>query len=392
MPDLNGIPESTEFRRRIGRTGLTATLKKSDPEIEELLKALQQAEYWRTSISAAALPHLRAVRKACLKWMSLNPEPPFGKIRAVRPHIRELVDAVHARISTVVEIVYAAPTRKSAKENLGLLRTMHDHLPSRLYTSTADGEVARGGRVGKRLDADYQVERLTGRPAPADLRNAAALDKYKQAISGASTMLPFEAWIEQVLIPQDEEDQGTRYFAHSMGGASNMLRLPDRVKQCDKEERKCYVLTITAGQVKDASGNAYHTGTKETHFSGEGWAIYVVGMDNTFYSASHVVNKFHHSSFLAGGPVQGAGEIAVDQGRIVAITNKTGHYKAGPAELTRTLFLLHRGGVQLDTIKVTDPFPGRNPGKIWLSGKQALLSGCVFDGAVGVAPPPTVLP
>jgi len=165
------------------------------------------------------------------------------------------------------------------------------------------------------------------------------------------------------------------------------LKKTERVKYCDENERKDYVVTIAAGVVSDASGNKYHTGTKETHFSGKGWAIYVVGLDNTFYSNSHLVNVFHHSSFLSGGPVQGAGEIAVNAGKVVAVTNKTGHYTAGAAELTRTLFLLHRGGVNLDEIKVNDPFKAKD---VWVTGRECLLAGGDFTGLTGGTPPAKV--
>ncbi len=37
--------------------------------------------------------------------------------------------------------------------------------------------------------------------------------------------------------------------------------------------------------------------------------------------------RFHHSSFLAGAPVKAAGEWLVVDGQVMAITDKTGHYK-----------------------------------------------------------------
>ena len=55
-----------------------------------------------------------------------------------------------------------------------------------------------------------------------------------------------------------------------------------------------------------------------------------------------------------------AGEIMINGGRIVGLTNKTGHYKAGPAELATALSYLDMfGGVNLQNVAVSDPFKSR---------------------------------
>ncbi len=53
----------------------------------------------------------------------------------------------------------------------------------------------------------------------------------------------------------------------------------------------------------------------------------------------------------------------MNRGELVAIINKTGYYKATPAELTRALFLLHRGGVDLSKVKEKDPFRAKYSGR-----------------------------
>ncbi len=77
-----------------------------------------------------------------------------------------------------------------------------------------------------------------------------------------------------------------------------------------------------------------------TAFSGSGFAIWVCSPGGIFYSASHEVSRFHHSSFLAGGRVLAAGEWVVHDGTIQLITHKTGHYLASPQNLLRALWLL----------------------------------------------------
>jgi hypothetical protein len=44
---------------------------------------------------------------------------------------------------------------------------------------------------------------------------------------------------------------------------------------------------------------------------------------------------FHHSAFLAGQQVAGTGELKAVQGKFVAITNKSGHYKLEAKKLSR---------------------------------------------------------
>lgn len=62
----------------------------------------------------------------------------------------------------------------------------------------------------------------------------------------------------------------------------------------------------------------------------------------------------HHSSFLAGEAVAGAGEMTVDkQGFISGITDRSGHYKPGEQQSTQTLDELEKQGVNLDNVRFT---------------------------------------
>lgn len=79
----------------------------------------------------------------------------------------------------------------------------------------------------------------------------------------------------------------------------------------------------------------FSTERHETHFSGDGWAIFVVSPTGQIYSASHILGKLHHSSFLGGRPVMAAGEMVVDDGVIRIITAKSGHYRPKPEDLQR---------------------------------------------------------
>jgi len=183
----------------------------------------------------------------------------------------------------------------------------------------------------------------------------------------AWTGLDFDDWIQQILIPRSEDDPYNLIYNGLTVNATQVGVLRKAgVKYCSPKERAGLIIKLEGGLFKNAKKELYHTGSKETGFNGDGWAIYVVDFDDTFYSESHILNEFHHSSFLEGRPVQSAGEIAVDRGRVLAVTNKTGHYKAGPNELLRVLEILEYGGVDLGTVAVNDPH--RGAGK-WFTGR-----------------------
>ncbi|MGZ8414489.1 MAG: hypothetical protein ACXW05_17310 [Gemmatirosa sp.] len=95
------------------------------------------------------------------------------------------------------------------------------------------------------------------------------------------------------------------------------------------------------GRATTIDGSPFRTEFMETAHSGVGWAVFVVDLEGRMYANSHTVGYFHHSTFLAGRPVAAAGEVLIDPtGRIRFITAKTGHYKAGIAEMTRMVTLI----------------------------------------------------
>lgn len=99
----------------------------------------------------------------------------------------------------------------------------------------------------------------------------------------------------------------------------------------------------------------FNTRRFRTHSSGDNFAIWVCSPDGYFYTFSHTVSEFHHSTFLSGGRVLAAGEWVVSDGRLLLITHKTGHYAATPLNLYRALQLLK---TQIDlsktVVQITD--------------------------------------
>lgn len=70
-----------------------------------------------------------------------------------------------------------------------------------------------------------------------------------------------------------------------------------------------------------------------------------------YASNNHEVGKFHHSSFLAGGPVAGAGELNVVDGRLKFVSDQSGHYKPDPEYLQQVVDNLKKAGIDFGDVE-----------------------------------------
>lgn len=92
-------------------------------------------------------------------------------------------------------------------------------------------------------------------------------------------------------------------------------------------------------------------GAFSTH-NGANWALFVMSASGRVYAAGHQVSRTHHSSPLAGGDVAAAGEIAVNAGTVVGVTNKSGHYAPDEVQMVQMLNRLTALGVNLANVKL----------------------------------------
>ena len=390
MAMVNRIPTSQEFKKRIGRTGVSSAFKMKDKILDTILRDLHKAEVWRNKEYDTAIQALRKVRKACCAWIVAADKR--GKTRASRPHINRLLSRIHDRINVVVESLYAHKVR-TARENWNFLLSMHN-------LTDEDGKKLPHRDIGRKLSPGYVLERATAIHFVGHNIKPIMKKIWELETNRNQTKLDLNEWLTHIWIPQHEDDPTGVFIKYITQAGGNWVINTDfvsdlksqRVKYCNAEERKEWQLTISLGHVLNKSGELYHTGKKETHFSGRGWAIYVIDYEDNWYSNTHKVGHFHHSSFMSGNPVQAAGEIAVNNGKVIAITNKTGHYKAGQSELAQALLLLKHGGVTLTGIKVSDPF--RQRGR-WADGQKVLDAGGDVKKAIrnrGTVSSPTKVP
>jgi len=126
-----------------------------------------------------------------------------------------------------------------------------------------------------------------------------------------------------------------------------------KVVYLDDVERQQYQLHIKNGKLYDAKGNLYDTSDAISEFGGEGNAIFVMDKYGSVYASEvHSLGKFHHSSFLSGQPVASAGEIMVENGTLMAVTRRSGHYQPTAEQLEQFLQNLSGSGVDLSKVNV----------------------------------------
>jgi hypothetical protein len=115
-------------------------------------------------------------------------------------------------------------------------------------------------------------------------------------------------------------------------------------------ERAPFEVTIKDGKLYKADGKLLDTKSFESHWGGEGSAIFVMSKSGKLYVSPQEVGKFHHSSLLAGDDVAAAGTLSVKKGRITEISDQSGHYLPKVEISAQFLKELKAQGVDLGTI------------------------------------------
>jgi hypothetical protein len=115
-----------------------------------------------------------------------------------------------------------------------------------------------------------------------------------------------------------------------------------------------------------------------------GFAGYVLSMGREFYMTRHRNGfkdgkDFYHSSYLAGDPVLCAGTIEIVNGRVLTVTNESGHFRPTVHHLLEVVQALQMHGVTPASFEVSamrgswDPKPGQSgQGSLVLRGDRFL--------------------
>lgn len=102
-----------------------------------------------------------------------------------------------------------------------------------------------------------------------------------------------------------------------------------RVRYCTEKERQRYRVVVKDGLLRwtseNAPGDKGRLSCVNTDLNVK-W-IFVIDVSGELYMCRKRKGHFHHSSFVAGGPVLAAGRISVDEGHVVCIGPNSGHYR-----------------------------------------------------------------
>ncbi|WP_213806374.1 hypothetical protein [Granulicella sp. dw_53] len=101
--------------------------------------------------------------------------------------------------------------------------------------------------------------------------------------------------------------------------------------------------------------------------------IFVLDKDDRFYGDVKLEKQLHHSSFLGGRPVAGAGTIVVRSGLIRVINDHSGHYQPGSDQMLRVARALAGNGGNPNTIRMRFTLNGRRrelTAAEWISGNH----------------------
>ncbi|MBK8041096.1 MAG: hypothetical protein IPK22_28775 [Verrucomicrobiaceae bacterium] len=199
-----------------------------------------------------------------------------------------------------------------------------------------DAERAEKG-LGKVSDRDWErISRTTL------YMNEKQRDKHDAGIQKTPEGMKMDGKIaEEGFAAMDEQIKGlTEYAAQLAQDPAKADRLKAVENQLEKLKEMKAKGQTAAIFVMDEAGKFYAKAESASHdgqdvFSGRGVDI-------------------HHSSFLAGDAVAGAGEMLVNQdGTIKEITDRSGHYKPGEEQTQQVLSEMEQRGMNLDNTKFT---------------------------------------
>ena len=358
MPRLiNDIPTSDDFDMMVARATVGGTVNGGNASIAQISMALRPVESLRNVQTLTAIFRMRDARRPCNAALKGTlPGHIVNQIKQVRDALSEQID----KVATV--LLGAKKAKQVQKQNARAeLEAIYDRAGQR--------KAARIG-AGLTLHSHYGQERQTESHLPTGVRAHWLASK---------TRLGIDDYYETVYTWRHEDGE------RMLDPAKTTTPGPQGIKYLTHKERQAHKFSLTGGRFLNETGTPFHSGPMKS-LSGPGWAIFAVGYDREFYFGGHQMNKFHHSSFFAGGPVLAAGEMAVHNGYVVGVTAKTGHYRAGPREMKAVLQLLQAGNVRLNSFVVSEPVNSRGH---WFLGQEVLAAnGDIGSMGEGTMKPP----
>lgn len=142
---------------------------------------------------------------------------------------------------------------------------------------------------------------------------------------------------------------GLMYAREELGQS---LAFPgEKVVYLNEAARERHRLTVHDGRLYDGTGRPFTSTPEGSAHSADARSIFVMDRHGNLYAANeHKRAEFHHSTFLAGDSVSGAGEIKVVDGRLELVSNQSGHYKPSEQMTANVFEQLSRDGVDVSDV------------------------------------------
>jgi hypothetical protein len=104
----------------------------------------------------------------------------------------------------------------------------------------------------------------------------------------------------------------------------------------------------------DAEGRLFDTRRAQT-LGGVSRAIFVMNARGELFASNYQARgDFHHSSLAGGQPVAAAGELLVVEGKLIGISNVSGHYLPTAQQTEQAINVLREQGLNMSGVEVLD--------------------------------------
>jgi hypothetical protein len=181
---------------------------------------------------------------------------------------------------------------------------------------------------------DYELD-----DTDPDISCGKAFKEWTNDVNAKAT--PFFLWLEghPVCLEDDKgllSSRSVEYMEAAVGKPANPIRKLKLVHFSSPLQATDLVLNPVPTAVASTKGYKADAGKDPRQGGwGDDVAAYAWTEARELFIAEHVGCSFHHSSFLSGRRVRCAGMIVIDNGKVVGLSNNSGHYRPGKEHLLK---------------------------------------------------------
>ena len=210
-------------------------------------------------------------------------------------------------------------------------------------------EVSQGQQGPEVQDSRFKMKPMGDRYVKGEKE----APKKKVQVGGQEVEVHQKEWLREVH-NEKMRKEGGKEISQEEWDRRGLSSKQAMTQYLNEEQRASHKVNIEGGVLKGSDGQKL-TGGDERIFVMDGQGQLYAQKDNTLQKdANGKAVHMHHSSFLSGEAVAGAGELRVGpEGQLKEVTDRSGHYKPGQEQTKQTLEEIERQGASLDNVKFT---------------------------------------